>query len=816
MDTTRLFNFEFVDRYQERKIFSSYTNSRNIEHILWITGERGVGKTRFVKQMLLDLSGRTIIWVDDSIQSENEIIILDFLNKLQKIKGNSFYDFVKDNYHLFWESGKDFVKVILSNRNFFWGHLTDLLFDATSKVMDKNSSSRIFYKIFISYIDNILENNYLFIVFDNFSRYDNSSIQIIFDLIRNYINNDKIRFCIITTDNDMILKEELETQIYMSIPFKNILIQEFSSYIFFGEILHKIFGKALFNYDDVKYIYEKCGGNPENLIKILKKSFKRNAISLNSYNITINKEILYTILRTESTRFSANDFTFKEQLLLLDIICIGKVVNQEFLKLTVEYLACKIFMFKQFSDEIFFETLGKLINHNIIVCGDDNTLVFEHDSIFLDICDILYDMKLKPQICQNLYELLLKTDLSLYGYSEEDYEYYKAYYAAEAYIPGWERINFEYGNRLIERHLYHKAIIIFDKLPITYFYDSPKQLYTMAYAYFEDGQFSKSLSILKSIFIDTVSEKEFLFKYYFLMGKTQNILTEKLEAISCFNQALKLTGKDSSEFVETLNLLHLTYMETEKGRKKAKIIFEYVKDNYETVTPLEWAKTMRGIANFYDGNNALELLHRAIEIAIQKNDKIEQAYIENSMGFIYLRNGDIEKAEYHFSLAYEILHVYKTHETSYALNNRAICYMLNEKYEDALIDLLQALLWNSTPYAYYTINSHLCNCYLLMNKAEEAGQIISMLEHYILYNKIEDPVMLRKLTMTLGIAHHHMNNITVSRSFFSSLSIENVISTSSEYRYRIYTNQTVNDKSRNNLYFKNKNFEPWILIYGHD
>ena len=48
MDTTLLFDFSFVDRNKESKIFDAfmYENEKNI---LWIDGNHGVGKTTFVK-----------------------------------------------------------------------------------------------------------------------------------------------------------------------------------------------------------------------------------------------------------------------------------------------------------------------------------------------------------------------------------------------------------------------------------------------------------------------------------------------------------------------------------------------------------------------------------------------------------------------------------------------------------------------------------------------------------------------------------------------------------------------------------------------
>lgn len=815
MNTTSLFNFEFVDRYKERKIFSNYISTCINEQILWISGERGVGKTRFLKEMLQDLSNYKIIWVDNQVQNSTDNAMEAFLDKLQSNSETTFYDFFRENRNVFFNTSKEMLDTVLADRNKFIVKISDILFSAASKKLDSVLSKNI-YQTLISYINKLACKKPLFIVFDNFSRYDNSSVQIFLDLIRNYLSSNIVRFCIITTNEDFNDKEDLENQIYMNIPFKSIFIKEFPSYIFFAEILHKIFEDVVFTHQEIKYIYEKCDGNPENLIKIIKKSLKRNAISIHQEKAFINKEILYTILRKETTHFSSEDFNFKEQLILLVIICIGKVINAELLKLIVDFLSGKMFMFKQFSDSVFFETLGQLINQHILIYSANDLLEFEHDSLYYDISDILYDLKLKPQICLYLYEFIKQNNMSSYGYSPENYDYFASYYAAEAQIPGWENINLEYAKCLIYKNLFHEATLILDKLPINIFIRDYKQFFEIIYTYYEDGQFQRSFNLLNEINIDGILDQDILYKYYFILGKVENILLKKDNAILHFTKALTFVNPGTSKYVGTLNLLHLTYMEVKNGAKKAKQIFDYIKENFKTIAPLEWAKTIRGIANFYDGNNALNLLDEALKIAEQEKDIIESAFIENTIGFINLRNGKVDMAIKQFCKSYENLQSYKIHETSYALNNRAICYMMKGNYEEALDDLLNALIWNSTPYAQYTINCHLCICYLFLKRIKEAEHIITKLTNYLFTEKIVDNVVNRKLRMTLGIAHYHMNNIIESNSFFDSLTLEEISGTSSEYRYNKYKKLINSSQHCGNPYYEILTFEPWILIYGHD
>lgn len=208
--------------------------------------------------MIYKLSDCKIIWIDNSIQNESDNILSQFINELQKINDECFYDFVKDNYRIVLETGKDIIKDLLSDRHLFLTRITEMLFSATSATIEKKSGSKEIYDTFIAYIDKIIKRDSIFIVLDNFSRYEKNHANIFVNLIRKYIDSSNLKFCIITTDEDLQVNDELENKIFMNLPFNNISIEEFPSDIFFGEILRKIFGDDTFNSYDIKYIFDKC------------------------------------------------------------------------------------------------------------------------------------------------------------------------------------------------------------------------------------------------------------------------------------------------------------------------------------------------------------------------------------------------------------------------------------------------------------------------------------------------------------------------------------------------------------------------------
>lgn len=80
METTELFNFKFVDRNKERIILNNFL-TYNADYVLWIRGNRGLGKTKFFKHILQENCNYILCYIDINSNQTTIDIISEFIIK---------------------------------------------------------------------------------------------------------------------------------------------------------------------------------------------------------------------------------------------------------------------------------------------------------------------------------------------------------------------------------------------------------------------------------------------------------------------------------------------------------------------------------------------------------------------------------------------------------------------------------------------------------------------------------------------------------------------------------------------------------------
>lgn len=819
-----ILNFEFIDRYHEQAAFKKYILDSD-NKLLWIKGKRGIGKTSFINHVVKHID-KPYILINNKIESSKENLLEPFLYNIQEVCQYGFNEYIKKNYKEFFHIFLENTTSKIEESNLIISTVVNFLLEGNNKFNNYLNNNNAYnpYTVICKYIDSIIEKKPLLIIFDNFTRTDIKSVNIILDIIRNYIGNNSanIRFCIITTLDDVTeIDNEVNKLLYRTIPFNELIIEKFNNPIWFMEILGSKFDNTLLDKRNIEYIYNKCDGIPEHLVILLQNIIADPQSLFNNGYFGCGKDKFNALLKSKPITLDIKNLSNLKQIFLFLVVCIGKPIDIFLLKKIMDFLSSTIYLFNLLKDTKFNDVINELIDSKILKWSENNTLIFDHDSLYIDVKSNLQSSPLAPQIYSKLYEYFTANEniiIDTYGYNAEEIEALIIDYAYFSKIPTWENLNINYGIKLYNKGFYNKSSIIFDR--VFNFIVAPdfddKIRYIIADTFFLDGRYQRAYEILECIISDTFNDNGILlYKYYFLLGKCQNILGEKQNALDNFKLALKHIEKDSFYYVRLLDLIHLTLTEIPGKFDKAKEIFIYIKENYEKKEPLAWAKVMKGCCNFYKSKDSLELLNKALEIDIQFKDDFEIAYVKNSIGFVYLRNGDIKKAESIFDEAKDILLKKDIHESVYPMNNLAICYMLNERYEDAIQCLLGALLWSSTPYSYYTINCHLLICYAYTNAKNRTEKILEMLESYIKHPDKFDNVVLRKVYMTLGYAHKILGN-TIQSGVFFKMAEPYVQNTSSSYRYmkEMHKNNPDLLKYNNNKYYTDK-FEPWVLIHAH-
>ena len=195
------------------------------------------------------------------------------------------------------------------------------------------------------------------------------------------------------------------------------------------------------------------------------------------------------------------------------------------------------------------------------------------------------------------------------------------------------------------------------------------------------------------------------------------------------------------------------------------------------------------------------------------------AFVLNNKAFVDLKNGKIENIYNHFLESKEILETTKIHETAYPLVNMALCNMFSDNFESAKEILLEALIWNRSPYLKYVINTHLAICYFHLGECEDYERISKSLYTTLFEGDIIDGTIIRKISINLALLFIGNNDINKA-SMCLDYAKNYVNGTSSEYRFnKIYAsihNEKFSDTCPYCEYYSTLKFEPWGVTLSHD
>ena len=804
MDATQLFNFRFVDREHEREVLNNFFIN-NSESTLWIKGNSGIGKTTFFKYMYEKWNNYSLCYIDIKADATSIEIISEFIFQLQKNCGIDFATQLKNKYKNFYNNvykkAQDITKLAFPQIS----NIVSIILDLSYTVVTIDDENKNCLEVVIDYIRTILCNKKLCICIDNFSRCDLTTASIFFQIFKTFLSDNSFRSCIITTTED--LKEDLGKAIYLNLPYTQIEIDALNECTYFGQILEPIFDISNLEKDDFEHIRIKCKGSPQKLSTLISKLLDKNGITIEaSGKARIDKNVLYLILQKQYVNFNETDFTPAQKWIIFTYICLKNEVEIMMLKECAIYISKKVFLFGAYDEKIFNEELLNLCNNKILKYNPSCTISAYHDNEYGDLLDIFEDSQFKYLFHQYTYEFLSK------NYSDEKKLLCK--HACEAKIQQWENMNFKYGKFLAKSKQYYDAQKIFENLnPYLTKMNIMQALYIAINSY-ETGHYKLAIEQLQVIDYSKLNFKKAKYYYFFYIGKSYNNIGNILKAVEMLEYALNEAEKDSEEYVKTLNVLHMYYLEIPGERNKAFKFFTEIKDNYKSMYPQIWANTMRGCHNFMGNEDALVFLNEAENLL---ENELEKAYVQTTIGFVYIRMDQLDKAESQFETACKVIKRLKIHEYSYAMNNFAICYMLNDNYQKAKDILLEALFWNRTEYGKLAIQCQLLACAISLKQKDEAMDYYDYLKNYIEKHTPKDYVIKRKIYLNLAIANKKLNNNITMNAYLNKVE-PYVKNSSSEWRYNnLVEKQTTSNKTPPILKYQCvMDFEPWFLIYAHD
>lgn len=808
MKTTELFSFNFVDRIEERTKMEKFL-STDIDNVLWVKGARGLGKTQFLKYVFQHHKDYIFCYKDIKMNEQSIDILSDFIIELQKNSKLDFISYVKKSYKKFYNTTYQKVKAIASDLSLKINTIVSVILDATYYATTYSDENKSTLDIITDYIQLMLKDKKVFVCIDNFSRCDIRTAQIFIQILKKFIHETNFKSCIVTTTED--LGEDLRNEIFQSLPYTEINIDPFTELDYFYQIMDPLFDLDEFLYEDFEYLYQKCHGSPKKLSTVISKLLEKDGIILSQNKAKINKTILMSILQKNRIKFEDDDFSSKSKWVIFSYLCLPEKVSAEIVKNLALYISKRCFLYIAYDEKMFNTELLELIDNKILSYSIDNTVSVYHDLDYIELMDIFKESQLKGLFCQYSYEFLLKN--RNLPFSEE----LLCRHSREADIEGWEIRNFRYGKKLFHNNQIYNAQIIFNYLENSLHKLHPMKLLMIALSAYKTGNYRLAIKRFELLSPDILRFSTAKYYYFFYLGKSLNNIGKTEEAVTFLEKALGEVKKGSIMYVQTLNILHMYYIEIPEKFKKAKEIFELIKDTYKDIYPTVWANTMRGCQNFYDNTTSLKILDCALNIL---DDELEKAYINTTKGFILVKMNEIAMAREELKKAVDVIKRLRIHEFSYAANDLAICYMMNRSYEKAREILLEALLWNRTNYGNVVLYTHLMICSSYLDLEDEKNYYYNLLENYIETHKIVDPTMNRKIYMNLAITCQQSKNYVSEKAYLNKAK-PYVKNSSSEWRYATLVNMLDVDSNivvnrPSTQYLCDLDFDPWFLIYAHD
>lgn len=826
-----LFDFNFVDRNNERKVISNFINGKTESNILWINGESGVGKSFLIKNTFFLDKARKKVFISPQAQGQTESSLELFIKALQNVTSISFFTFIMTNYSSISDVVKKVVKKILEYKKIDIEWFLDIAFDSSKLFINNNNEKQNASKLVQKFVELILQRNDLLIILDNFTYCDYESQQILLDLIFSYKNDNRIQFVISTTCEHLEEQKNLKKALLEKIDTEYLLISGFNDVQFFKKIIENKINLTSELSDLIPYIFDMCKGVPESLKEIFRNLALSNSIEPvdSSEKFNINVDNLKNYLLNYNKDMPRIDFSLINDIecFFLQVITYIKYpLSQVILEQIYTYVCKKIFHLENIELMPHFVTLvNKFLRIDVLQCNivnDISIISFKHDLLYWKLNEQFQNYVNKEAIYYYLYRYVdcHQAFLETNGLTNNKTHEMIAYYSYRANADTWIDLNYNLGKHNYDVALYYDAVNIFKRmLPNLQLLSEDKKL-TIAKCLYDVGQYNECILILKSISVEKTEQKCVL---YFLWGKALFVKLDALEAVEKLNTAIGYAIDGTQLYYNILAMKLVALAEGPNGNVEAKNLFDSeIKPIVESGFDTEYlGNILRNCWAYCTGSEALHYLDIALEISQNTNDDIEVAYTYNNFGLEYARKWDLTKAVDCYNNALKLLENTKSHETSYPLNNLAVCEMLRGNYSIALDYLLEAMLWNKAPFMDIVIKTHMLMCNYYLNNINQCRKYASELYEYLFQKTVQNENIIRRISLNLCIYYKKTKNTNKAKECIQ-YAYKYIKNSNCEYRGTILynelmnTNKPLNTISYNSTFYANMTFDPWLTTFSHE
>lgn len=816
MENIDLFNFKFVDREIEREIIERFLLTPNINKIMWIHGESGVGKTELMRYFMSKFSVYEFIHINP-IKSQTTSYMSSFTKELDK-QNFSFPKFIIKNFKAIKDLAKESISEINATAKFFTGIL-----DIGEKVfIDKNNNFFSLANVITKYIELLIKKKHYVFVLDNFQQCDDSSIEIIQEITKNLYKKTNINFIFITTDKTILSDSAVIRFLLEKIPSIPTLVGPLEKKEYFMDILLSTYSLEGIDASEMEQLFEVCNGIPEKLKNFLRNMYLSQGIEYykDSDHARLMPAVFNSILYKGVENTDLESLSIIEKLVFMIVIRWNETLSINLLDRVVRYVAHEVLHLPEELQQQVILGIYKLLDLNILELEECGVRI-KHDMIYLSSLP-KYNAIPETVLYNKLYEFINNNKQEIINtYSFIFFNINNALYSYKAKIFSWERINLECLKILIDQSDYRNIISIIERLETNLTNFNASDLILLSECFYNNGKYDKARNILNYTQSKLCKDEEF-FKYFYLSGKIYNMLLNKHEAEKELLSAQKYVVPFSDEDILVKHMLQLVLVEVPGRKKEAENIFCSVSENLEKYEKNSkvLGTLLKNCSNYYSGDNALRLLEKSIEISRKNNDPIEEAFIKNNMGYEYFKKNDLETCLKLYQESIDILNQTKIHESAYPLSNLAVCCMTECQYDKAITLINRALFWNCSNYLEFVLNTHLMLCFERVGEKDESLQLSKKLVKMLTKNNINDPVILRKVYLNLAINYDKLQLEDDAREY-AQKAYKYCINTSSEYRasmiYKKYGGQPQKNCEKIKVpYYIKCYFDHWITIFSHD
>ncbi len=825
MKSTNLFQFPFTDRSVERKKLFDFIKSKHDTNILWLNGDHGIGKTFFLDNVLSEITDYKIINISVDPEIEAPDYLKELVLSLQQASGIKFNKFIETNFKSILNITKNIAVQLLKIKNIELDELMEAIFDTTQLFVDNDDVKQSSEKAIGKYISHIISKKKVILVLDNFIYCEKKSLQIIRSILLSFCTNSKIKFIIVTSEDDNANSKKVLEYISENIPCIPLPMYALNDSMYFHQIISNIFEIEDHTTDEfVEYVFQLCEGNPSKLKTVIQNLlFTKDAISFSDEDLKahLNIDKLKEYIFSKSTNINLNLLNEIQNLILQIIISFGEHMTLSVIKELFLYLSQKMHIGMLDTEYSFDNELNYLVSSDILKATEndgDFEISIGNDLTFFYLSVVMEKRLNRFQLSNYIFHYLLEYRSKLHTfYSNEQINSLLALHSFLGKRADWKDINYGIGLKKYEKGLIADALICFKRIISDINTLKEEDKIVIAECCYDNGEYELAMNILGSINSEKIQQSK-IYVYNCLSGKVNFMKMQPLQAEQFFLNAIESSNNDNEKII-ACNLLHLSVLESDSDRLKAKRIFDQAVKKYPSECPA-MAQLLKSCTYYYSGEKSLHYLTQALTLAQQAQDILNEAYIYNSLGIEYFRSGNRKLGYKNLHKAKAILENLRPHEIAYPLCNLASCALHERNYKLALKYLSYAEFWATSPYIKIVHKVLKFSCYNLQKDDKECKKLSEWLLNYINENHIQDPSITRKISISLAIYYERIGNSELAISCIQK-AFPLLKGTVSEYRGITLMNQLcgtdydVPNPPHNSIYYKTLEFEPWLTYISH-